>query len=270
MKKRSSATPQSSGEKVSTTPQLKISKLGIVSRNYQRRFSNRYRDFSHAMPDILKLLDSEGCDAVMFSLFTIVPRQTYDPRDSFGGLENINAVFLEEFKDGEKRTAGRYVVYFRGNDCWQPYDFKQQFGTTYGMKENKMHDFVTDEIPKRILGNCCVLICGESNGVRYSQDEKKIHDIYGLRRSIPRQASIILNPIHDYMIRFEMKLKRKFLSQNRWVISVWNKGKKDQTGRNRDAAGPAWTVYFDGKEIKIEPIANALGVDLGTVDFGIA
>ena len=46
---------------------------------------------------------------------------------------------------------------------------------------------------------------------------------------IPKEANIILNPIHDYMLRPEMKLKREYLSRSeRWVISVWNKGKKSE------------------------------------------
>lgn len=44
-------------------------------------------------------------------------------------------------------------------------------------------------------------------------------------------TKIILNPVHDKMTRFEMKLKRRFLPKNnRLVISVWNKEKFQLSG----------------------------------------
>jgi len=66
-----------------------------------------------------------------------------------------------------------------------------------------------------------------------------------------------------------MKLKRKFLSEkNRWVISVWNKGKNDKNDATKDGSGPAWTVYKNGNEIIVPPIPNRLGVEIGVVDCG--
>ena len=65
-----------------------------------------------------------------------------------------------------------------------------------------------------------------------------------------------------------MKLKRQFLSENgRWVISVWNKGKKDKNGKVRDGFNPAWTVFHNGKEKKVDLIPNQLGVEIGILDF---
>ena len=63
------------------------------------------------------------------------------------------------------------------------------------------------------MGNCCILICGESNGVKYSRERRRVEDVFGLRRSLP-SGTVILNPVHDRMIRFEMPLKRSFLSKN--------------------------------------------------------
>ena len=135
------------------------------------------------------------------------------------------------------------------------------------MSEHQIDNFVKNELPKRCLGNCCVLLCGETNGVKYSKSDKKIHDVYGLREAIPKNVNIIMNPIHDRMTRFEMKLKRKFLSENhRWVISVWNKGKQDKNGNVRDGAGPAWTVYYNGKEVNVERIEKHFIFD---VEIGI-
>ena len=106
------------------------------------------------------------------------------------------------------------------------------------------------------------------DGVKYSPKDKKVHDVFELRASIPKTANIILNPIHDRMTRFEMKLKRQFLSENnRWVVSVWNKGKKDRNGRSKDGKGPAWTIFYDGEEIVVTPIENQLGVEIGVLSI---
>ncbi len=252
-------------------PSLNLAKIGIVARDYRDEFSNGYRDFSQALPPVLELLDRKRCDALLLSLFSIVPRGGYDPRTAFNGLKNIKAIFLEEFQDGETREAGRYVIYYRSQWGWEEYEFYQVFATVTGMAQRDIDKFVKSEMPKRILGNCCVLPCGETNGVKYSKSDKKIHDVYGLRSAIPRNVDIILNPVHDRMTRFEMKLKRQFLSEKgRWVISVWNKGKQDKNGRVKDEKKPAWTVFHNGAEKKLEVIENEIGVEIGVLDVKTA
>ena len=254
--------------KAESIPSLKVRKVGIVTRDYRTKFSNGYRDFSHTLSQVLRLLDDDGCDTVLFSLFSIIPRKGYDPRSAFNHLKNIKAILLEEFQDGETREAGRYVIYYRTASDWKDYEFYQVFGTITGMPQVGMDNFVKHEVSKRIMGNCCVLLCGETNGVKYSKADKKIHDTFGLRKTIPRNVNVILNPIHDRMTRFEMKLKRGFLSENnRWVISIWNKGKQDKNGKVKDGPNPAWTVFFNGKEKKASSVQNNLGVEIGVLDI---
>ena len=267
MTKIRGTTVQPVRSKGESKPRLNIGKIGIVTRDYRTKFSNEYRDFSHALPQLIKKLDDEGCDTVLFSLFSIIPRKDFDCLNTLKGLENIKAVLLEEFQDGKNRVAERYVVYHRTPSGWEEYEFYQVFGTITGMPQQKLQDFVQNEIPKRTLGNCCVLLCGETNGVKYSKADKKIHDTYGLRKAIPSNVNVILNPIHDRMTRFEMKLKRQFLSKNnRWVISVWNKGKQDKNGKIKDGNGPAWTVFHNGIELDVPRIQNDLGVEIGVVN----
>jgi len=258
-------------KKAGSKPSLKVRKIGIVTRDYQLKFPNGYRDFSHTLSQVVKLLDGKGCDTVLFSLFSIIPRKGYDSHIFLNGLNNIKTILLEEFQDGKSRKAGRYVVYYRAQSGWKEYEFYQVFGTVTGMRHDEIYDFASNEIPKRVLGNCCVLLCGETNGVKYSKGDKKIHDTFGLRKAIPTNANVILNPIHDRMTRFEMKLKRQFLSENnRWVISVWNKGKQDKNGRTKDGNGPAWTIYHDGDEVEIQMAQNDFGVDIGVLDINKA
>lgn len=260
---------QSLTRKAGSKPQINICKIGMVTRDYGLKFPNGYRDFSHSLYQVLKLLDEKGCDAALFSLFSIIKRRDFDPRTAFNSLVNIKMIFLEEFLDGESRKAGRFVIYYRDKSSWEEYNLYQIFGTMKGMRPCDINNFVRNEMPKRIFGNCCILLCGETNGVKYSVDDKNIHDTFGLRKAIPQHANIILNPIHDRMTRFEMKLKRKYLSENkRWVISVWNKGKRDKNGRIKDGNGPAWTVFNNGKEIDVQRIRINNEIDIGVLDIG--
>jgi hypothetical protein len=270
--KSSGRAKQTKSEKTNTAPSLSITKLGIVSRDYQYIFNNGFRDFSNALPDILKLLDDKGCDAVLFSLFSIVPRESYEPSAAFQGLKNVKAVFFEEYRDEETRKAERFVVHYLTQQGWREYEFTQKFGTITGMPQKDIKDFVQNELPKRIMGNNCVLLCGETNGVKYSPKVKTIVDSFSLRASLPKKVGIVLNPIHDRMTRFEMKLKRKFLSEDdRWVVSVWNKGKKDKNGAVRDGDAPAWTVYFNGQEICISPIQHSFPkIEIGILNVAKA
>jgi len=250
-----------------TAPELNLTKIGIVARDYRYKFSNGYRDFSHVLPALLKLLDSKGCDSVLFSLFSIIPRRGFDVRSAFNNLKNIKSIFIEEFKDGDIREAGRYVVYYKTRRGWEEYNFYQVFGTITKMPQSKIDDFVNNEVPKRILGNCCVLLCGEINGVKYSKDCKQVKDLYGLRAAIPKGVNIVLNPIHDRMTRFEMKLKRQFLSRaNRLVISVWNKGKEDKRGKVKDGRKPPWTIFHNGNEKEVDRLQNEFGIEIGIFD----
>ena len=245
-------------------PILNIKKLGIVSRDYRTKFNNNHRDFSFRLREVLQFLEGQACDSVLFSLYSIEPRQGFSVRNALRDFKHIRAVLLEEFTDGRDRIPGRFVVYYRKGNAWHEYEFDQKFGHLKHMPS----EFVSETVPTRLLGNCCVLLCGETNGVKYSPALKKIEDPFELRASIPDDVKIILNPIHDRMTRFEMNLKQKFLSENgRWTVSVWNKGRKDVHGRTRDGDKPAWKIFHGGSEQPIYPIPNELCLEVGVVEF---
>jgi len=226
---------------------LNISKIGIVARNY-----NDKDDFSESIYDVLEYLDNHGCDCAIFSLFTLLAKNSLK-LDNIR-FKNLRSIFLEEFKkEDNKRKATSYNVYYSDNgNSWKLHQFIQIFGSLSGKKAEYFKMFVDEEIPnKRILGNALVLLCGESNIVKYNKKQAKIEDIYGILEKIPNNTNIILNPIHDRMTRFEMKIKRAFLSKNnRVVISVWNKGKIFKND-HIDNKSPAYTVFCNGKEKQI-------------------
>ena len=256
-------------QRTTTPPRIQINRIGIVSRNYSNKFANGYRDFSDTLLGVIKLLDNRKCDAVLFSLYTLVPRESNDYSKMFSTVKNLKAIFVEEYQDGSPRTVDRYIVLSQSSQGWMEYEIHQKFATLTGMDEGDILAFVSDELPKRILGNSVILLCGESNGVKYSKHDKSVHDPYGLIHAIAKEVNIILNPVHDRMTRFEMNLKREFLSMNnRWVISVWNKGKQDKNGRIKDGLDPAWTVYHNGVKMPVEPISNDWKLEIGIVDVG--
>lgn len=252
-------------------PNLRIQRIGIVSRDYRVKFAGR-RDFSALLPDVFDLLDNEECDAVIFSLYGIIPRKDLNIIELLQPLKHISVVFIEEFT--EKNISGkltrepiRLSVYYKHNN-WNIYNINQEFGTVNGLQKRKIFDFV-ENIEQRCIGNFCIILCGESNTVKYVKEKKAIEDTFGLKNAIKKQnVKIILNPIHDKMTRFEMKLKKKFLSEgNKWVISVWNKGRKDKRGVTKDGKAPAWNIFFDGKELEIPQLENGLGLEIGICDL---
>jgi hypothetical protein len=257
-------------------PNLKISKIAVISRDYRESGGNS--DFSNSLEEILNYCDSKKCDSVLFSLYSLLEKNKSNVKSILRNLKYIKSIFVEEFKyDNSKREAGNFIVYFKQNNSWDEYSFYQKFGTLSYTKKfvnEVISPFIDEVINKRIFGNCTVLLCGESNIVKYEKASKKIKDIYGLYTDFPKHTKVILNPIHDKMTRFEMKLKRAFLSQNnKAVISVWNKGKTDSRGINRDGNNPPWTVFINGEEIllnkenKIFHSNSNSRIDVGILDL---
>jgi enamine deaminase RidA (YjgF/YER057c/UK114 family) len=228
------------------------------------------------LSEALRLLDREKCDIAVFSLFTLEPRPGFSAVARFEGLRHIRTVLVEEFLDGPRRNALRFVAYHRADDRWQEYSFRQCFGSLSDVYDDEVEEFVQKELPARIMGNVCVLLCGESNGVNYSPSEKRVQDYYKLRAGLPDKVQVILNPVHDRMTRFEMEKKRSFLSKpDRLLISVWNKGKlfrNRSTGKRRPHKEPlpAWSVFQGGRRVEMKSLPNDLGVEIGIVDVAPA
>jgi|YelNatPaOPRAMG01_1025707.scaffolds.fasta_scaffold125041_1 hypothetical protein len=259
--------------KSSEPPNINIKKLGIVSHDYSCEEDNKLRDFSYAFADILKCLDNKGCNSVLFALFTLIPRNDFKIEDYLKEQKNIELVFIEEFKE---ENGNKYVIYYKLDSNWHKYCLTQKFGKlkyTHKFRNEIITPFINEVRTQRIFGNFTVLLCGESNIVKYSKKSKSVEDPFNYLKEIPINIKVILNPIHDRMTRFEMKRKREFLSnKERYVVSVWNKGKKDKNGKVKDGKKPAWTVFYNGKEITLEkiddcPIASKSNIEIGVCEL---
>lgn len=280
MKNKSENSSSKTVKFINTPNLISIKKVGIVSRDYRKKDKNEFRDFSYTFENILLYLNQQGCDSVIFSLFTLVKRKSFDVIQTLNNIKmnNIKTIFIEEFLDGNEREAGEYVIYFKDKSIWKEYRLIQKFGTleyTKSFKDTVIEPFKVEVEAQRLLGNCTVLLCGETNIVKYSKASKKIEDEFNFLRVLNKNIKIILNPIHDRMTRFEMKLKRRYLSKNkRWVVSVWNKGKSDKNDKIKDGEKSAWTIYYDGKEKDIRPIvcdiSNQVNIEIGILDLNNA
>jgi hypothetical protein len=273
MKNTKNSVVQKGNDKLkkSEVPNLKISKIGIVARDYRELNGNS--DFSKNIIEILDYLDSKGCDSVLFSLFTLLKNNSLKI-ETLEKFKNIKTVFVEEFEFNEGvRVVTGYKVYNNHANKWRVKKFTQKFGTLeYTKKFNNeiITPFIEEVKEERIMGNCVVLLCGETNIVKYSKKTKMVEDPFDFIKQIPSTTEIILNPVHDKMTRFEMKLKRQFLSMDdRIVVSVWNKGKTFSNGKTRDGINPPWTVYLNGEEILIIKESIKLQNNTSKIDVGI-
>lgn len=260
-------------------PNIKLSKIGIISRDY--RASNGNSDFSKSFDEILNYCDSKGCDSVVFSLYTLLEKNKIDI-NKLNRLKNIDAIFIEEFKyEKNESIAGQNKIYYKKDGYWDYREYTQKFGTlkyTNKFKEVVVAPFLKEIADVRSFGNCAVMLCGETNVVKYYRKEKEVRDDDSkLFNHLPLASKIILNPIHDRMTRHEMKKKRQFLSSNdRIVISVWNKGKTDKNGKTRDGKNEPWTIFKNGKELElkreileIDKFENQDQIEIGILDVNM-
>jgi hypothetical protein len=67
-------------------------------------------------------------------------------------------LLLEEFDDGEKRKAGRYVVYYQRADGWKDYSISQAFGMLSEISKNQIEAFPIFDSNWISLGNSCVYV----------------------------------------------------------------------------------------------------------------
>lgn len=133
-------------------------------------------------------------------------------------------------------------LHFRGLE--QPAVLYQRFATSQSPVGEKRR-FV-EELPTRTFGQALVMLCGESNIIKTKRDSEDLDDRFDFLSYLDEAGiRLVLNPVHTYMQRYEMRLKRLAYSRNgRTVLAVWNRGESEQG----ESLVP-WAAYVDGEEV---------------------
>jgi hypothetical protein len=142
--------------------------------------------------------------------------------------------------------------------------------TRQKVKRDVIDPFLAETRSLRNFGNCAVILCGETNILDYAQRSGRVRDPHGYLEAISPCVTVFLNPIHDRMTRHEMTAKRKFLSRSgRWVVSVWNRGRKYRDGKTRDGQAPPWLIFFDGHAVELVGEKNFSSANDPSIQIGI-
>jgi len=219
---------------------FKIKKVAVISHNYNLTNIYGHQDFAEHFPQIHTVCDGEGCDTILYSLFTWDENSPIQRNHHtlFGDLKNVRCVILEV---GNKKSTNKFLeVWLREEE--KPRIMCQCFAKSSEPYDNK-RDFINN-IPTRVIGNSLVAICGESNIANYMPSTGNFRDEFNFNGILEsRGIRVVINPVHDYMTRYEMKKKRAYYSRKqRMVITVWN------MGRGKESAIP-WTVFYNEKDI---------------------
>lgn len=231
--------------------EFQAKKVAAVSHDYNLHNSYGHQDYAEHHSQIIKVCDDNGCDTILYSLFTWDEKSPI-PRNQetvFAGLSNVKCVILEV---GNKKSARKIVEVWMKNEE-QPRTLEQYFAKSLDPYELK-REFIRDA-RKRVVGNGMIVICGESNIANHVPRDGSFKDPFGFNDLLKSFGiKYIFNPLHDYMTRYEMKRKRCFYSRDkRAVVTVWNQGK-----RKGEAQIP-WTFFYDNEDltasvIEVSPI----------------
>jgi hypothetical protein len=245
-------------------PAAQIRKIALISHDYNVPDSRGLYDYSEYFARINKLCDDQGCDTILYALFTWDSNSpvTRTHGSIFDGLEHVQRVLVEV---GEPPDTFDHVEVWRRSRA-EPVVARQRFATSSSPPADKQR--FLDDLPARRIADALLLLCGESNIVKLKRASKKIEDGFGFRDRLRElHVRVVLNPIHDFMTRYEMREKRRFCSRDgRTVVSVWNKG------RGKESWLP-WTVFHDGEERtdrvrEIEaPFAERPDIRIGLVEL---
>jgi len=225
-------------EKTIDSPQ----KIGLVSRNYQVT-----NDFSEYMPKLIDIADKNNCDTLIYSMWSLDDSiKKVTKNQVFQNSKNIKRVILET-GNFDLMSDLKTEIWFKDKN--EPRIIFQRFAKA--REEEYKKELIVERFFERIIEDCFILLCGETNIIKYKQKLKRLDDKYHLIDIFEQfEINFIFNPVHDYMIRHEMKKKRAFLSlNNRYVISIWNTGKISSTGKKIAEAKIPWTVFFNGQDV---------------------
>jgi hypothetical protein len=182
----------------------------------------------------------------LLALYTIDTRAHAAPSARLEIRRNVRTLVLEvgdldrAYTDADGIRHLTVQIISRGRELRET---KQRFARSTDAGHRKQ-SFVDALAVERAVGDDgLVVICGETNICTTVRSTRAIGDPFDFGSALVRlRTRTILNPIHNYMRRPEMKKKRQHYSgAGRTVVSVWN------LGEGHEAQVP-WTVFHDGLE----------------------
>jgi len=220
-----------------------IKKIALVTHNYNVADSSGRYDYSEHFSRINQRCGEQSCDTILYALYTWDEDSPVSRNHEvmFRGLKNVQRIIIEVGHPHPPYPCSSDHVEVWQRDSKVPLVTKQRFATSSASRCDKAA-FLND-LPQRQVQDALLLLCGESNIASLVRGSDKFNDPYRFAHILGNmKVRLILNPIHDYMRRPEMREKRRYYSHGgRTVISVWNQGK------GREPASP-WTVFHDGRE----------------------
>ena len=253
-----------------TQPRLVPRRIALVARDWLQETTSgpgKFRDsnmgFAPHFAEIANVASRHGADALLFCLWSHDARKLGElsPGLLFPRGTRHQAVIL-----GVKRSVGEDVeVHFRSQRS--PATLRQQFARTSDRAALK--EALLSELSARQFGSTLIPLCGETNLIKTERRTRAIVDQYEFLPWLrAARVQLVLNPIHDYMRRFEMVLKRQALARAaHTVVCVWNRGCRDGS----ESALP-WAAYRQGRTItdriqEVDSIALEPGVRIGVLDM---
>jgi len=222
-----------------------VQKITLVTHDYNRRDARGLWDYSEYVGRINRRCDQEGCDTILYAPYTWDVRSAVPKTQEalFEGLGRVRRIILEA---GDLSANGdepgledlAIEVWRRGDPL--PLTIRQLFAKS--QEAAAYAEPFVDDLPRRRIANALVMVCGESNIIPLVR-VSGVSDPYRINRRLTEMGvGVVLNPVHDYMRRYEMKLKRQYFSRGgRSVVSVWNQGKRGE-------AHLPWTVFHGGED----------------------
>lgn len=236
----------------------------LESRKRPGRFSSAAMGLAPHFHQIMRVCSNEGADVVLFALWSHNERNGGPIRRRWLFPEGTDHQIVVVAPTKGKRE----VVQVWHRDGEQA-TFDQQFRRSADASSKKKA--LLENLDERVIGKLLVLICGESNIIA-TRARQQIVDPIGFRQALRRRGvRIVLNPVHSYMRRPEMRRKRAAIS--RWshtMVSVWNRGVKDGIEAN-----VPWELHIDGvrameaiREVE-QAIPGQPGVRIGMVRLAV-
>lgn len=260
-------TREETGPKFKITPK----KIALISKRFNYsdgRGSKGFSSFSEHLRTITQICEESACDTILYCLYTFDRKKNnrLNKNLMFGNTKKIKNVIIEHWDSSDKAFPWRVEVWNKEKRI--PFIHFQRFGKSQEPKDRKIK--FLDDFESRSHGETHIMICGESNIINTKRKGPPLYiDNYNFLENLNNKGiKFILNPIHDFTRRYEMKKKRAILSRGgRYLISVWNHGKP------RESKVP-WTVYYDGdeitsrvKQIQPNPIPSREDIQIGLLSI---